>query len=217
MDCKEIQLVHLKGNPPWIFSRRTDAETEAPVLWSPDVKSWLIWKDPDAGKDWGQEEKGMTEDEMVGWHHQLYGHGFGWTLELVMDREAWHASVHGVTKSRTWTEWLNWTEPKLHRFLYKLSYHIIILSDSSNYNDLFAVTETTRALVARIWKHLPVVQETLVWSLGREASLEKEMVIHSSILAGESHEWRSLVGYSLWGHKNLDATEWLTHTMLTTK
>ena len=71
LDCKEIQPVHLKGNQSWIFIGRTDAEAETPVLWPPDVKNWLIWKDPDAGKDWRQEEKGTTEDEMVGWHHQL--------------------------------------------------------------------------------------------------------------------------------------------------
>ena len=78
-DCKEIQQVHSKGNQSWIFIGRTDAEAETPKLWPPDVKSWLIGKDPDAGKDWGQQEKGTTEDEMVGWHHQLNGHGFGWT------------------------------------------------------------------------------------------------------------------------------------------
>ena len=75
LDCKEIQPVHPKGNQSWIF--RTDAEAEAPILWPPDVKSWLIWKDSDAGKDWGWEEKGMTEDEMVGWHHRLNGHESG--------------------------------------------------------------------------------------------------------------------------------------------
>ena len=79
LDCKEIKPVNPKGNQSWIFIGRTDAETETPVLWPPDVKNWLIWKDPDAGKDWGQEEKGTTEDEIVGWHHWLYGHEFGWT------------------------------------------------------------------------------------------------------------------------------------------
>ena len=72
LDCKEIQPVHPKGNQSWIFIGRTDAEAETPVVWPPDVK-WLIWKDPDVGKDWGQEEKGMTEDKMVGWHHRLNG------------------------------------------------------------------------------------------------------------------------------------------------
>ena len=78
LDCKEIQPVNPEGNQSWIFIGRTEAEAEAeaPILKPPDVKSWLIGKDPDAGKDWGQEEKGMTEDEMVGWHHQLNGHEF---------------------------------------------------------------------------------------------------------------------------------------------
>ena len=76
LDSKEIQLVHPKGNQSWIFIGRTDAEAEAPILWPPDAKTWLIGKDPDAGKDWRQEEKGTTEDEAVGWHHQLDGHEF---------------------------------------------------------------------------------------------------------------------------------------------
>ena len=79
LDCKEIQPVHSKGDQSWLFTERTDVEAETPILWPPDAKSWLIWKDPDAGKDWGQEEKGTTEDEMVGWHHWLNGHEFGWT------------------------------------------------------------------------------------------------------------------------------------------
>ena len=73
LDCKEIQLVHPKGNQPWVFIGRTDVEAETPILWPPDAKSWLIEKDTDAGKDWGQEEKGTTEDEVVGWHHWLDG------------------------------------------------------------------------------------------------------------------------------------------------
>ena len=76
LDCKEIQPVHPKGDQPWIFTGRTDAEPETPILWPPDAKSWLIWKDPDAGKDWRREEKGATEDEMVGGHHWRDGHGF---------------------------------------------------------------------------------------------------------------------------------------------
>ena len=77
LDCKEIQPVHPQGDMPWVFIGRTDVEAETPILWPPDAKSWLIWKDPDAGKDWGQEEKGTTEDEMVGWHHRLNGREFG--------------------------------------------------------------------------------------------------------------------------------------------
>ena len=76
LDCKEIQPVHPKGDQSWVFIGRTDVEAETPILWPSDVKSWLIWKEPDAGKDWGQEEKGMTEDEMVGCHHWLDRHEF---------------------------------------------------------------------------------------------------------------------------------------------
>ena len=79
LDCKEIQPVHPKGDQSWVFIGKTDAEAETPILWPPDAKSWLIWIDPDAGKDWEQEEKGTTEDEMVAWHHRHNGHGFGWT------------------------------------------------------------------------------------------------------------------------------------------
>ena len=110
-DWKEIQLVHTKGDQSWVFIGRTDAEDETPVLWPPHAKSWLIWKDPDAGRDWGQEEKGTTEDEMAGWHHWLNGHEFEWTPGGCDDREAWRAAIHGVAKSQTrlnyWTE-LNW-------------------------------------------------------------------------------------------------------------
>ena len=79
LDCKEIQPVHPKGDQSWVFIGRTDAEAETPVLWPPHAKSWLIGKDPDAGRNWGQEEKGTTEDEMIGWHHRLNGHEFGWS------------------------------------------------------------------------------------------------------------------------------------------
>ena len=106
-----IKPVNPKGNQSWIFIGRTDAEAEAPILWSPDVKSWLISKDPDAGKDWGQEEKGMTEDEMVGWHHWLYGHEFKQALGAG-DGQGSLAQLYspwGRKESDT-TERLNWTE-----------------------------------------------------------------------------------------------------------
>ena len=113
LDCKEIQPVHPKGDQSWVFTGRTHVEAETPKLWPPDAKSWLTGKDPDAGKDWWQEGKGTTENEMVGWHHWLNGMGLGGLWELVMDREAWCAMIYGVAMSQTWlSEWteLNWTE-----------------------------------------------------------------------------------------------------------
>ena len=113
LDCKGIKPVYPKGNQPWIFIGKTDTEAETPELWPPDVKNWFIWKDPDAGKDWKQEEKGMTKDEMVGWHHWLDGHEFEQALGVGDGQEAWHAldPVHGVAKSQThlcdWTEWID--------------------------------------------------------------------------------------------------------------
>ena len=110
LDCKEIQPVHHKGNQSWIFIGRTDVETQTPVLWPPDVKSWLIWRDPDAWKDWRREEKGTTEDEMAGWYHWLNGHEFEWTLG-VGDGQGGLAccSPYGSEELDT-TERLNWTE-----------------------------------------------------------------------------------------------------------
>ena len=100
LDCKEIKPVHPKGDQSWVFIGRIDVEAETPILWLPHAKSWLIGKDPDAGKDRRQEEKGMTEDEMVGWHHRLDGHEFEQAPGVgEVDREAWCAAVHVVTKS----------------------------------------------------------------------------------------------------------------------
>ena len=109
LDYREIQPVHSKGNQSWIFTGRTDTEAETPILWPPDAKSWLIWKDPDAGKDW-RWEKGTTEDEMVGWHHWLNGHEFEYSLG-VGDGQGSLAccSPWGCKESDT-TEWLNWIE-----------------------------------------------------------------------------------------------------------
>ena len=101
LDCKETKPVNPKGNQAWIFIGRTDADVKVPILWPPDGKSQLTGKDHDAGKDWGQEEKGMTEDEMVGWHHWLNGLQFEHTLGDSEGQGSLGAAVHGVAKSRT--------------------------------------------------------------------------------------------------------------------
>ena len=100
LDSKGTKPVNPKGNQSWLFIGRTDAEAETPILWPPDVKNWLIWKDPDAGKDWRQEEKEMTEDEMVGWPHQLSRHKFEHTLGDDEGRGSLASAVHGATRVR---------------------------------------------------------------------------------------------------------------------
>ena len=132
LDCKEIQPVIPKGNQSWIFIGKTDAEAETPILWPPEVKNWLLGKDPDVGKDWRQEEKGMTEDEMVWWHHRLDGHeseqapGVGDGQGSLACCSPW-----GLKELDT-TEWLNWTEnlwntwvneriPKLENYVLKIN------------------------------------------------------------------------------------------------
>ena len=110
LDCKEVQPVHSKGDGSWVFIGRTNVEAEPPILSPPHVKSWLIGKDPDAGSDWGQEEKGTTEDEMPGWHHQPEGHEFGWTLGVGDGQRDLACCDSWGRKESDTTEWLNWTE-----------------------------------------------------------------------------------------------------------
>ena len=135
LDSKEIKLVNPKGNQLWIFTGRTDAEAEAAILCLPDGKIWHIGKDPDVGKNWRQKEKWMTEDNIVGWHHQLNGHvavvvqflshiqlfATLWTTtdtslsklwEMVKDSEAWGPAVHGVVKSQIWLR--DWTKANIY-------------------------------------------------------------------------------------------------------
>ena len=131
-DCKEIQPVHPKGNQSWIFIGGTDAEAETPTFWPPHVKNWLIWKDPDVGKDWRQEEKGMTKDEMVGWHHWLNGHEFEQALGVSEgQRGLMCCNPWGPKRSNT-TEQLNWTETStgfpfsFFHFLFSIIFFILL-------------------------------------------------------------------------------------------
>ena len=115
LDCKEIQPVHPKGNQSWVFIGRTDAKAETPVLWPPHAKSWLIGKDPDAGRDWELEEKGMTEHEMAGWHHRLNGHEFEWTPGVGHGQgglayyDSWSCKELDTTERLNWLtdRWIN--------------------------------------------------------------------------------------------------------------
>ena len=116
LDRKEIQPVHSEDQP-WDFFGRNDAKAETPILWPPDVKSWPTGKDPDAGRDWGQEEKGMIEDEIVGWHHRLNGHEFGWTLGVGDGQGGLVCCDSWGRKESDATEQLNWTELKT-RWIY---------------------------------------------------------------------------------------------------
>ena len=115
LDCKEIQWIHSKGNQSWVFIRRNDAKLETPVLWPPHVKSWLIGKGPDAQRDWGQEEKGMTEDEMAGWHHWLDAREFGWTLGVVDGQGGLACCDSWGHKELDTTERLNWTDTTIYK------------------------------------------------------------------------------------------------------
>ena len=113
LDCKEIKQAHLKGNQSWIFIGRTNVEAETPILWPPNAKDWLIGKDPDTGKNWRQEEKGMTEDEMAGWHHWLNGHKFEQSLGVGDGQESLVCCSPWGHKESDTTEWLNRTENSL--------------------------------------------------------------------------------------------------------
>ena len=119
LDCKETQLVHPKGNQSWIFIGRTDVEAETPIIWPLEVKNWLIGKDPDAGKDPRREEKGTTENEMVGWHHQLNGREVEWASGVGDGQGNMVCCIPWDCKALDTTKWLNWTELNIYTTMCK--------------------------------------------------------------------------------------------------
>ena len=125
LDCKEIHLVSPKGNQPWIFIGMTDAEAEAPILCPPDAKNWLLGKDPDAGKDWRQEEKGRTEDEMVGWHHWFNGHEFEQAPAVGDGQGSLVCYSPWGCKESDLTELLNWTELIAASYMQAYGYEVV--------------------------------------------------------------------------------------------
>ena len=158
MDCKEIKPVNPKGNQSWIFIGRTDAEAETPILWPPVEKSWLNGKDLDAGKDWRLKKKMVAEDKMVVYHHQFMDMNFGKLQEIVRDRKAWHAAVHGVTKGQIWmSNWTSTTEKFTDQWKFLFSFHML---------KLYTINADKKSLASR--RTVPVrfifcVWEMLVW------------------------------------------------------
>ena len=198
LDCKELKLVHPKGDQSWVFIGRNDVKAETPILWPPDAKRWLIWKDSDAGKDWGQEEKGMTEDEMVGWHHRFNGHGFGWTPG-VYDGQGGLVCYGSLDhKELDTSQWLNWTE---------LNRTLIPVCGS------WCTLQKGASLVTQTLKTPPTVQKTRVCSLHWEDPWRRELLPTPVFLPWESLGKRSLAGYSAWVLKVSWATklhDWAT-------
>ena len=174
LDCKEIQPVHPKRDQSWVFIGRTDVEAETQILWPPDVKSWLIWKDPDAGKDWGQEEKGTTEDEMGRWHHRLNEHGFGWTPGVGDGQEglvccgSWGRKESDTAERLNWTE-LNWNFGGLSSMCFSIlepKLKETCCSPGARINEARGPqpSHTSHEVSAQMWK-MNVLSYTISWSM----------------------------------------------------
>ena len=201
LDCKEMQPVHSKGDQSWVFIGRSDAEAETPVLWPPHSKSWLIGKDPDPGRDWGQEEKGMTKDEMAGWHHRLDGHEFEWTPGVGDGQGGLVCCNSWGHKESNTTEQLNKYVGPVKKItkLKIIAIAVFIIKTEKYWNvHLYKLYYGFHALTIKVrivdfrggpgkWLRirLPMQEMHEIWvpSLGWEDPLEKEMATYSSILA----------------------------------
>ena len=195
-DSKEIKPVNLKGNQPWIFIGRTDAETEAPILWPPDVKSQLIGKDPDAGKDGRQEEKGMTEDEMVGWHHWFNGHGFEWTLGVGDGQGGLVCCKESDT-----TEHLNWTDERNQRrnncyplFSMLWLYQCFPFSTIDLMQIPIKIPANTELILKSIWsgKRPRIGDRILENRIGRPALCDSQIYYKDTVIKRVWHLWKKL-------------------------
>ena len=172
LNCKEIQPVHSKGDQSWVFTGRTDAKAETPILWPPHAKGWLIGKDSDAGRDWGQEEKGTTEDEMAGWHHWLDRFEFEWTLGVGDGQGSLACCDSWGRKESDTTEWLNWTELKIclnHLFLFTFCVWLLdslkLHTQHAVYLRYFFWTVLLQSFPVRsVWVRAPA-RTTLPWIL----------------------------------------------------
>ena len=236
LDCKEIQPVHSKGDQPWVFFGRNDAEAETAVPWPPHAKSWLIGKDSDAGRDWGQEEKGTTEDEMAGCHHWLSGHEFEWTPGVGDEQEglaccdSWGLKESDTTERLNWTE-LNWTQTKAAFLNGSLQ---VQLSGSDFSYSLHNSELIAFRYIAKAEKAMAPHSSSLAWKIpwteepGRLQSMGSLKVRHDWVtllslftfmhwrrkwqpipvfLPGESQGQGSLVGCCLLGRTESDMTE----------
>ena len=201
LDCKEIQPVHPKGDQSWVFIGRTDAKAETPILWPPRAKSWLTGKDYDAGRDWGQEEKGTTEDEIAGWHHWLDGQEFGWTLGVGDGQgglaccDSWGRKELDTAKWLIWSDliWMCMSEKAMAPYSSTLAWKIPWAEEPGRLQSMGSLRvghdwATSLSLFTfthwrRKWQPTPV------------------------FLPGESQGQGSLVGCRLWGRTESDTTE----------
>ena len=154
LDCKEIQPIHSEGDHPWDFFGRNDAKAETPVLWPPHAKSWIIGKDSDAGRDWGQEEKGTTEDEMAGWHHWLDGHESEWALGVGDGQGGLACCDSWACKESDMTERLIWSDLSIPLYIYNICIYIYIIFIRSSVNGYFYILAIINTVTINIGVHI---------------------------------------------------------------